>query len=315
MALRLAGERYSSEGVFDTVTITDGAGHYLQVPKLTTAQRDALAPTKGMIIHNTTNGQFEWYQGEAWTGVIAQSLLTTQGDIIVRGVSAAERLAIGAKRFFPRVNGAGDGLEYAKGYEFGPTMREWQSETAFYDWTTTLTGSGAVVFQDYGRLWLETGTTQNSTARGRGYNHSWFQYDLLDIEWRVCMFHRFGQANGKMWLKLDVDTADDPTDKAIGWRIDAGAIKGIVHDGTDLHVVDLNLTLGDYAGVFFFLRFIHGSKVEWYVNGVKKGESTDIPTAPRAADVHCVFAMKNTEAAANLRSGIHSHAWISDFGG
>jgi len=242
-------------------------------------------------------------------------VLTTKGDLFQRGATELERLPIGAKRFFPRVNEAGDGLEYVKGYEFGPAMREWQNELAFFNWTTTLTGSGAVVYKNYGMLWLETGATQNSTARGRGYNHSWFQYNNLDIEWRICMFHRFGHANGKIWLKLDEDTADDPTDEAVGWRIDAGAFKGIVHDGTNLHVVDLNATISDYATAWLFLRFIHGSKIEWYIGGYKMGESTDIPTAQRTAEVFPVFAVKNTEAAANLRSGIHSHAWISDFGG
>jgi len=83
MALRLAGERYSSEGIFDTVTITDGAGHYLQVPKLTTAQRDALSPVNGMIIYNTTTGQFEGYDngwGGFGGGVSDHGALTGLGD-------------------------------------------------------------------------------------------------------------------------------------------------------------------------------------------------------------------------------------------
>ena len=65
MALRYAGERYPAEGVFDTVVITDGAGHYLKVPRLTTAQRDSLSPANGMIIFNTTTGQFERYE-DGW---------------------------------------------------------------------------------------------------------------------------------------------------------------------------------------------------------------------------------------------------------
>ena len=48
------------------IIITDGAGHYLQVPQLTTAQRDALTPANGMIIYNTTTNQFERYENGAW---------------------------------------------------------------------------------------------------------------------------------------------------------------------------------------------------------------------------------------------------------
>jgi len=48
------------------LVIADGAGHYLQVPKLTTAQRDALTPVNGMLIYNSTTNQFERYQNGAW---------------------------------------------------------------------------------------------------------------------------------------------------------------------------------------------------------------------------------------------------------
>jgi hypothetical protein len=46
--------------------ITDGANHYLQVPQLTTIQRDGLTPINGMIIYNSTTTQFERYQAGAW---------------------------------------------------------------------------------------------------------------------------------------------------------------------------------------------------------------------------------------------------------
>jgi len=46
--------------------ITDGAGHYLQVPQLTSAQRDALSAVNGMIIYNITTGQFERYEAGSW---------------------------------------------------------------------------------------------------------------------------------------------------------------------------------------------------------------------------------------------------------
>jgi hypothetical protein len=48
------------------IVITDGADHYLQLPQLTTAQRDALTPINGMIIYNSTTAQFERYQNGAW---------------------------------------------------------------------------------------------------------------------------------------------------------------------------------------------------------------------------------------------------------
>lgn len=53
-------------GQFDIVIITDGAGHYLQLPSLTTVQRDALTAVNGMHIYNSTTSQIEVYDNGAW---------------------------------------------------------------------------------------------------------------------------------------------------------------------------------------------------------------------------------------------------------
>ena len=52
-----------------TVVVTDGAGHYLELPSLTTAQRDALTPATGMTIWNSDNTQVERYNGASWAGI------------------------------------------------------------------------------------------------------------------------------------------------------------------------------------------------------------------------------------------------------
>ena len=49
-----------------TVVVTDGAGHYLELPSLTTAQRDALTPSTGMTIWNSDNARVEKYNGATW---------------------------------------------------------------------------------------------------------------------------------------------------------------------------------------------------------------------------------------------------------
>lgn len=48
------------------ILIPDGVGHYLQLPKLTTAQRNALTAVNGMIIYNSTTTQVESYENDAW---------------------------------------------------------------------------------------------------------------------------------------------------------------------------------------------------------------------------------------------------------
>ena len=42
------------------------AGGYVQFGSLTTAERDALTATNGMVIYNTTNNKFEGYQNGGW---------------------------------------------------------------------------------------------------------------------------------------------------------------------------------------------------------------------------------------------------------
>lgn len=46
--------------------IPDGAGQYLQLPSLTTTQRDALTPAEGMIIKNSTTENVEKYVDGGW---------------------------------------------------------------------------------------------------------------------------------------------------------------------------------------------------------------------------------------------------------
>jgi hypothetical protein len=50
----------------NNVIISDGAGNYMQLPKLTTAERDALSAVNGMVIYNTTTLSLEAYENGAW---------------------------------------------------------------------------------------------------------------------------------------------------------------------------------------------------------------------------------------------------------
>jgi len=65
---RPAERPYFLEGV-EYIEILDGDGHYLQLPKLTTAQRDALSATEGMMIYNTDTGRVAVYQDGGWVEI------------------------------------------------------------------------------------------------------------------------------------------------------------------------------------------------------------------------------------------------------
>jgi hypothetical protein len=64
---------------------SESGDEYLQIPRLTTTQRNALTPADGMVIFNTTDAKFQVRQGAAWlslstitgTEVLANKTLTT----------------------------------------------------------------------------------------------------------------------------------------------------------------------------------------------------------------------------------------------
>lgn len=69
------------------INMENGAGKYLRLPSLTTAQRDALTAANGMLIYNTDNTRFERYENGSWgafgagsvTSVTASSPLASSG--------------------------------------------------------------------------------------------------------------------------------------------------------------------------------------------------------------------------------------------
>lgn len=60
----IAGETFTGPVDFS------GASTTLRIPNLTTVERDALgAPTNGMLVYDTTAGEFQYYDGGAWHSV------------------------------------------------------------------------------------------------------------------------------------------------------------------------------------------------------------------------------------------------------
>lgn len=118
--------------------IIDNAGgdEYLQIPSLTTTERDALTPVNGMVIYNETTTEFNKYEAGAWkdfgSGVDhggldglgdddhtiyqKEDLLTTQGDIpYATAASTWARLAKGAAGQFFRMNVGATAPEWVNG--------------------------------------------------------------------------------------------------------------------------------------------------------------------------------------------------------
>lgn len=77
-------------GRFPRVVISDGAGHYLTLPSLTTTQRDALTGVAGMLIYNATTTTVQSYEAGAWADVGAGEIAVHAAlDTGVHGVGAS----------------------------------------------------------------------------------------------------------------------------------------------------------------------------------------------------------------------------------
>lgn len=66
---------------FERVIILDGDGGYLQLPSLTTAQRNALTAVNGMKIYNSTTNQVESYENGSWVAEGNLALTTHTADL------------------------------------------------------------------------------------------------------------------------------------------------------------------------------------------------------------------------------------------
>jgi len=125
---------------------------YLTIPSLTATQRDALTPTAGMLIYNSSTTKFNKYENGAWRADLAYngdiSLLQiasqAQGDILHRGASTWERLPKGTTLQHLRMN-------------VGATDVEWAATDATKQFhVPCFTGNGGALSAGYGAYYLNS---------------------------------------------------------------------------------------------------------------------------------------------------------------
>lgn len=179
----------------------------------------------------------------------------------------------------------------------------------FTPWSTYLINTGSAT-QGPHQLRLFTGVTADSKASCYCpiYNamagllpvgYGFFDIDIA-VGWVIGM--EDDVATSKTYLMYGLNhTAIDPTVEALGFRIDNLAAKGIVHDGSSLHVVDLSTTMTQNSIFGLSIVFTAGSKIEWFINGVLKGESTNIPSGTKATSYHKLSAQVTNGATATAQ--------------
>jgi hypothetical protein len=161
---------------------------------------------------------------------------------------------------------------------------QWQDLPLVGGWTTTVTGSGSVGF-GVKRMTVLTGTTAGSTALARTSNNNLLRInDGFYINWaNRIIIHGvfvFSAGNGYARLVLGKDPAagiGNPVNKSVGFLCDGNALKGLVHNGTSLTIIDLATTVTTDYAVAITVVSANGN-VEWFMNGVSKGSTVAGPS-------------------------------------
>ena len=189
--------------------------------------------------------------------------------------------------------------------------------TDFTHWDTSVTGSGEIVT---GPHWLRvhSGSTANSEAKCycTMYNTVYLQMPralgFFDIDiyrgWVLGIEDQL--ANSITSLLYALNTGPNPTSYGFGFRIDDRDVKGVVHDGTSLTEVDLSTTLVVSTMYRLSIMFTAGSKIEWFINGVSKGESTSIPTGTTSSGANMTSSMYLTNGADGTSQAIDCYKAI-----
>lgn len=182
--------------------------------------------------------------------------------------------------------------------------------TDFTNWETHFTNTGEASRNAH-RLRIGTGGTADSIATGycsvfnaidsaTPVGYGFFDIDVT-IGWVIGM--EGDVATSKSYLVYGLQyTASDPTLKSFGFRIDNLAVKGIVHNGTSLTVVDLSTTMTQSSVFRLKAVFTAGNKIEWFINGVSKGESINIPSGTFETSCYKLSAQTTNGATANSKA-------------
>jgi hypothetical protein len=156
----IADGTIGSTGAVDRIVINDGAGHYLQIPSLTTAERDALTAANGAIIYNNTLKCLQARRDGAWVdlhaGVIRADL--NMGGKKITSVGAPTADADAATKQYVDLRPASSAIvanAYLSGsswYRTDPAKPAWRVEvdanTDLCRYLRAPAGSGAIAWTD-----------------------------------------------------------------------------------------------------------------------------------------------------------------------
>lgn len=219
------------------------------------------------------------------------------------------------------------GVDIARYMLMGRNVKYYSAQHLFTQ--AAVSGSGATYVPSTTKyVDVNSGLTPGSTALlYSGANNGIWSRNTDDgtVKWskvRLVVFPIYrvtATANGKSWGFWGTPftghpTNTDPSTAGIGFRVDNSALKGIVHNGTSLTVVDLGVTLS-YLGMRELAIVLDGSgNIYWYVDGVLSGQSDQAPIVD-SISVNSCFGIWTTNGADSATQNLRMHdirIWVEE---
>ena len=204
------------------------------------------------------------------------------GDTLLQGINrnTMANMPDGTSGQVLTAQGAGIDPVYAAGGGLDIGDSDWDVIDDFTNWSQSV--AGGTTLRAIHDSYVNTGTVAAQYA-SIYYDH--YKQNALvtnfgkPIELFFMLGAQFTIAAGKAYLKLDdANDVADPTTRAMGFRLDGQAVKGIAHDGTTLTVTDLAVSIAS-APHRLHLKFTPIVKIEFYVDGILKGtQAVDLPS-------------------------------------
>jgi hypothetical protein len=138
-------------GMFSSLKIT-GTNSALTLSRLTTAQRDALTPTEGMLIYNATTRKFQTCTRDGYTEdtVVINQWNNNSAFSLANGHRIAQSICLASGGFLTKV---GFAVSNGSGVPMVCTLRIWEGDGLF----ANLLGSQEITFPVAGLQWTSFG--------------------------------------------------------------------------------------------------------------------------------------------------------------
>jgi len=156
------------------IIIDDGAGNYIRIPKLTTAERNALTPVNGMLVYDKSLNLFYKYENGAWSTFTTSGFTGAGTGITTITGTGGQSIDIQTADIIKLIRGGGGALALTTG---GPYSLDIQYNTA----SRVFVSNGGTSIAGYcdgvfGRFSTQVGTHdgyywRNFLTLAQGLNH------------------------------------------------------------------------------------------------------------------------------------------------